>query len=64
MATSFVDTSALLKLYLAQIGSAWMSAAVLPGGIVISEITIAEVGSVPADRSRVDRWEARGRPPA
>ena len=45
MAASFVDTSALLKLYVTQAGSNWMSAHVRLGDITISELTTAEVGT-------------------
>jgi predicted nucleic acid-binding protein len=42
---SFTDTSALLKLYVAETGSRWMHQIVLPGGIMISELAITETGA-------------------
>lgn len=38
-----VDTSAVLKLYTDEVGSRWMVEEIRPGGIAISELTIAEV---------------------
>jgi predicted nucleic acid-binding protein len=56
---AYVDSSALLKLYLPEIGSAWMRTDVRPGGITISALAIAEIGAALArrvwDRSMDDR---------
>ena len=48
----FVDTSGILKLYVSEPGSAWMDAAVVPQGIIISAITVTEVGSSLSRRVR------------
>jgi predicted nucleic acid-binding protein len=42
---AFADTSALAKLFVAEIGSAWMERAVLPLGITVSALAIVEMGS-------------------
>jgi predicted nucleic acid-binding protein len=41
---AFADTSALLKLYVAEDGSRWMSETVRPDGIAISDLAVAETG--------------------
>jgi predicted nucleic acid-binding protein len=41
---AFADSSALVKLYVREIGSRWMGNVVRPGGIAMSELAITEVG--------------------
>src|SRR3712207_7601142 len=41
---SFVDSSALLKLYVPEAGAQWMVQTVRPGGIAVSALAIAETG--------------------
>jgi predicted nucleic acid-binding protein len=49
---AFVDSSALLKLYLPEIGSAWMRSEVRPLGVAISALAITEIGTALARRVR------------
>ncbi len=49
---AYVDTSALVKLYIADVGSGWVRTAILPQGIVISALAIAEMGAVLTRRAR------------
>jgi predicted nucleic acid-binding protein len=51
----FVDTSALAKRYLAEVGSAWVQTWILPSAgntILVSEIALAEMRSLLARRVR------------
>jgi predicted nucleic acid-binding protein len=41
---SFVDSSALLKLYIPEPGAVWMTQTVRPGGIAVSDLAITEIG--------------------
>lgn len=52
MAASYVDTSALLKLYVPEVGSGWMSNDVQPSGIIMSRLATAEVGAALSFRVR------------
>lgn len=54
MQASYVDTSALLKLYIFEHGSRWMRREVLPSGITICWLTITEVGSALNQRVRLN----------
>lgn len=53
MAETYVDTSALLKLYIFEVGSRWMRREVLPGGIISCWLTIAEIGGALNQRVRL-----------
>lgn len=55
MSVFFVDTSALAKRYLAEVGSSWVQSWIVPAAgntIVVSEIVIAEMRSLLARRVR------------
>lgn len=52
MVVSFVDTSALLKLYVPEAGSLWMEQSIRPHAIVVSALVVVEVGSSLSRRSR------------
>ena len=55
MSTFFVDTSALAKRYLAEIGSVWVQSWIDPNAgntIIVSEIVLAEMQSLLARRVR------------
>lgn len=56
---AFVDTSGILKLYVAEPGSRWMTQVVRPQGIIISAVTIAETGSALSRRVRDGTLTAR-----
>ena len=56
---AFVDTSSLLKLYVPEPGSQWMDAAVVPQRIIMSAVTITEVGSSLSRRVREGRLTER-----
>jgi uncharacterized protein len=49
---AFVDSSGLVKLYVREVGSAWMAAAVRPLGIAVSELAVTEVGVTLLRRAR------------
>ena len=49
---AFVDTSGVVKLYVAETGSRWMSQVIRPRGITISAVTVTEVGSTLSRRVR------------
>lgn len=49
---AFVDTSGVVKLYVPEPGSRWMDAVVMPLGLIISALTVTEVGSSLSRRVR------------
>jgi predicted nucleic acid-binding protein len=57
---AYVDSSALLKFYLPETGSAWMRTDVRPAGITISALAIAEIGTALALRVRDSSVDERG----
>ena len=59
MDRSFVDTSALLKLYVEEVGSRWMKEEVYTVGIGISGVAVPEVGATLARRVREGSLEQR-----
>jgi predicted nucleic acid-binding protein len=46
MALIFLDTNALLKLYLSEVGSTWLENYVAPHSVVISELALFECATV------------------
>jgi hypothetical protein len=51
----FCDSSALVKRYLSEIGSAWLTAQVDPSNgnsVIVAEITRVEIAAAPASRQR------------
>jgi uncharacterized protein len=63
MSTLFFDSSALVKRYLTEVGSAWVAAQTDPGSnnvIVVAEITRVEVAAALAARHRASGSITRG----
>jgi uncharacterized protein len=49
---AFVDSSAIVKLYVVEPGSEWMDQVIRPSGIAVSELTVAETGVTLSRRAR------------